>query len=155
AKLAATINVDTRVVLLSSGLNMAAMLGRFRVPSSFFCFQVGDSGKKGRMMINGIAGITPEIKVYRQASCAPRIAGRLAPHFAASPNAPLTIKPPTEETACVYPRTLSRCFGFGKSSASHATAATNSTQTPMNVVHRSTNRTGNEVAKAAARADTA
>ena len=51
------------------------MLGRFSVPAFRFCSQAGDSGRNGRMKINGKAGITPEIKVQRQASCSPRMAG--------------------------------------------------------------------------------
>ena len=46
------------------------------------------------------------------------------------------MKPPTEENACVKPSTFSRCAGLGNSSASHATAATNSTHTPMNTRQR-------------------
>ena len=44
-------------------MKIAATLGRFKVPSVFFFCQVGDSGKNGRMMIRGIAGITPDISV--------------------------------------------------------------------------------------------
>ena len=43
------------------------MLGRFSVPACFFAFQAGDSGKNGRMRIKGMAGITPEINVVRDA----------------------------------------------------------------------------------------
>ena len=40
-----------------------AMLGRLSVPACFFCCQIGDSGRNGRMTISGIAGITPDISV--------------------------------------------------------------------------------------------
>ena len=39
------------------------MLGRFSVPAAFFCCQIGDSGRNGRMRISGMAGITPDINV--------------------------------------------------------------------------------------------
>src|ERR1035441_631373 len=35
----------------------------FSVPASFFSCHAGDSGRKGRITINGIAGITPETSV--------------------------------------------------------------------------------------------
>ena len=59
------------VVRANPGEKSSAMLGRLSVPDSFFSCHLGDSGKKGRMKINGKAGITPEIKVYRHASCCP------------------------------------------------------------------------------------
>ena len=46
-------------------------LGRLGVPASRFCCHVGDSGRKGRMMINGMAGINPDIIVYRHARADP------------------------------------------------------------------------------------
>ena len=55
--------VVTIVVRRSAGAKSAAMLGRFSVPASFFCCQIGDSGRNGRIRISGIAGSTPDIKV--------------------------------------------------------------------------------------------
>ena len=51
------------------------MLGRFSVPAFRFCNHAGDSGRNGRMKINGRAGITPEIRVQRHATCSLMIAG--------------------------------------------------------------------------------
>ena len=45
------------------------MLGRFSVPSFFLRAHSGDSGRNGRMIIRGIAGMTPAINVYRQDEC--------------------------------------------------------------------------------------
>ena len=59
----ANISVVTIVARRSPGLKISARLGRFSVPAAFFCCQIGDSGRKGRMMINGSAGITPEMRV--------------------------------------------------------------------------------------------
>ena len=39
------------------------MLGRFKVPAAFLPAQAGDSGKKGRITISGMAGIRPDISV--------------------------------------------------------------------------------------------
>ena len=55
--------VVTIVVRRNAGENSAAMLGRFSVPAAFFCCQIGDSGRNGRMRISGIAGIRPDISV--------------------------------------------------------------------------------------------
>jgi hypothetical protein len=63
--------VATIVVVRNAGWKSSPTLGRFKVPCWRFSFQIGDSGRNGRMMINGIAGIRPEINVYRQASCPP------------------------------------------------------------------------------------
>ena len=49
--------------------------------------------------------------------------------------------------------TFSRCFGSSNSSASHATAATNSTQTPTNVAQRQNRNSGTDVLNAAANAE--
>ena len=65
----ANISVVTIVVRRSSGANSAAMLGRLSVPDAFFCCQIGDSGRNGRMTISGIAGITPDMTVYRHGAC--------------------------------------------------------------------------------------
>ena len=43
-------------VLRNAGRNNAKMLGRCSVPSSFFRFQIGDSGKNGRTSSSGMAG---------------------------------------------------------------------------------------------------
>ena len=59
------------VVRAKAGEKSSAMLGRLSDPESFFCCHLGDSGRNGRIRINGSAGITPEISVYRQASCCP------------------------------------------------------------------------------------
>ena len=48
------------------GAKISRNRGRRSVPAAFFAAQVGDSGRKGRITIKGIAGIRPEIKVYRQ-----------------------------------------------------------------------------------------
>ena len=53
--------------------------------------------------------------------------------------------PPIEPNACVQPMTCSRCFGSSNSSASQATAATNSTQTPTNVQQRQNSSCSTEV----------
>ena len=45
------------------------MLGRCSVPAARFAAQAGDSGKNGRITISGMAGISPDISVYRQAAC--------------------------------------------------------------------------------------
>ena len=50
---------------------------------------------------------------------------------------------------------FSRLAGLGNSSASQATAATNSTHTPTNVMQRSTSNTGSEAAKDEAPAENA
>ena len=65
------------------------------------------------------------------------------------------MNPPSEENACVQPMTFSRRWGSVKSSASQATAATNSTHTPTKVVVRNTSSIGSEVAKPAPRAEKA
>ena len=67
----------------------------------------------------------------------------------------MTIRPPTDEKACVQPSTDSRRLGSGKSSASHATAATNSTDTPTKVVQRKKSSICGEVEKPAASAEKA
>ena len=72
---AAIITVVTIVVVRNCGWNNSPKLGRFSVPASFFAAHVGDSGRNGRMMISGIAGTTPDISVYRHASCPPWTAG--------------------------------------------------------------------------------
>ena len=59
----ANISVVTSVVRRNSGEKSSAKLGRLSVPDSRFCCHVGDSGRKGRMMINGMAGINPDIIV--------------------------------------------------------------------------------------------
>jgi hypothetical protein len=71
------------------------------------------------------------------------------------PYATVTSKPPSDEKACVKPSTFSRCRGLGKSSASQATAATNSTHTPMNVVQRKNSSHSGVVLKPAAKAENA
>ena len=59
----ANMSVVTRVVRRNSGENSSAKLGRLSVPASRFCCHTGDSGRKGRMRINGMAGISPDIIV--------------------------------------------------------------------------------------------
>jgi hypothetical protein len=49
----------------------------------------------------------------------------------------------------------SRCFGFGNSSASHATAATNSTHTPTKVPQRHTSSHSTDVTYPEASAESA
>ena len=51
------------VVRRSSGLNNSSRLGRFSFPAAFFSAHTGDSGRKGRMMMSGRAGITPDINM--------------------------------------------------------------------------------------------
>ena len=161
----ANISVVTSVVRRSSGENSSAKLGRLSVPASRFCCHAGDSGRNGRMMIKGMAGITPDISVYRQAACgsldfakdaqdsgirwrAGR-APRLPPARWRSPRASRR----STKTPAYSPALFSRCLGSGKSSASQATAATNSTQTPTNTRQRNTSsihrRSGEPAAKAA------
>ena len=55
--------VVTIVVRRNCGRNSSAKLGRFSVPAAFFSCHAGDSGRNGRMMISGIAGMTPDISV--------------------------------------------------------------------------------------------
>jgi hypothetical protein len=55
--------VVTIVVRRSSGVKSAATEGRFSVPAAFFACHAGDSGRKGRMMMSGSAGMTPEMSV--------------------------------------------------------------------------------------------
>src|SRR5579863_8606685 len=106
--------VVTIVVRSNSGAKSSAMLGRFNVPAVFFWAHAGDSGRNGRMTINGIAGINPDISVYLQAACESVIAppkkliaagrlivGRSAAHLIARPLAPATSNPPIDENACV------------------------------------------------------
>ena len=52
------------VVFLNCGANNSPKLGRLSLPASFFFCHWGDSGRKGRMRSNGIAGINPLISVY-------------------------------------------------------------------------------------------
>ena len=59
----ANISVVTMVVRRSSGVNSCAIDGRRNVPAAFFACQAGDSGRNGRMMISGSAGMTPETSV--------------------------------------------------------------------------------------------
>ena len=65
------------------------------------------------------------------------------------------MRPPSDPNAWVYPMTASRRFGSEKSSASHATAATNSTHTPTNVQMRQNISWYTEVENPAANADSA
>ena len=60
-KLQANMIVVTIVVFRNCGAKSCAMLGRLSVPAARFCRQIGDSGRKGRITISGIAGITPDI----------------------------------------------------------------------------------------------
>jgi hypothetical protein len=55
--------VVTMVVRRNSGVKSAAKLGRLRVPARFFSSHAGDSGRNGRISINGIAGMTPDMSV--------------------------------------------------------------------------------------------
>jgi hypothetical protein len=64
----------TIVVRRNLGANSWAMLGRRSVPAAFFAAHAGLSGKNGRMTISGIAGISPDISVYRQAACSSAMA---------------------------------------------------------------------------------
>ena len=56
------------------------------LPAARCAFQIGDSGRNGRIRISGIAGMTPDITVYRHTACGfctgsmpkPEIAGRSA-----------------------------------------------------------------------------
>jgi hypothetical protein len=126
------------------------MLGRLSVPATFFARHAGDSGKNGRIRISGIAGINPDINVRRHADDWPRTVGNV-PAFSMFAKAPLTTaiaNPPKDEKAWVQPSTFSRCLGWGNSSASQATAATNSTHTPTNFVHRRMSSIGKFVTKA-------
>src|SRR5262245_52748251 len=67
--------------------------------------------------------------------------------------APVTNSPPTDANACVHPIASSRFRFSGKSSASHVMAATNSTQTPMKVMHRNSTNEYTSVLNAAATGD--
>ena len=55
-----------------AGAKISPNRGRRKVPAAFFAAHAGDSGRKGRITIKGIAGIRPEISVYRQAKRAHR-----------------------------------------------------------------------------------
>ena len=59
----ANIRVVTIVVCRYWGRNSSARLGRRSVPSAFLRAHSGDSGRKGRMRMRGIAGMRPEIRV--------------------------------------------------------------------------------------------
>ena len=59
----AIMTVVTIVVRRNCGVKSAAKLGRLSVPARFFCRHIGDSGRNGRMMMSGIAGMTPDISV--------------------------------------------------------------------------------------------
>jgi len=52
-----------KAVLRNAGRKSSKMLGRFSVPSAFFFFQMGDSGRKGRTRISGMAGKSPDMAV--------------------------------------------------------------------------------------------
>ena len=52
-----------RLVRRYAGANRAPRLGRFSVPAAFLAAQTGLSGRNGRMMISGIAGISPDMSV--------------------------------------------------------------------------------------------
>jgi hypothetical protein len=104
--------VVTIVVRRRSLLNNAAILGRFNVPASFACCHFGDSGRNGRIKISGMAGMSPDISVYRHAALPLAIsppkklshsgrltAGSEAAHVNASPLAIATSSPPMEENA--------------------------------------------------------
>ncbi len=56
----------TSVVRRNSGAKISLNRGRRSVPAAFLIAHLGDSGRNGRIKISGIAGISPEIKVYRQ-----------------------------------------------------------------------------------------
>ena len=53
--------VVTIVVRASCGEKSSAKLGRFSVPSARFARHAGDSGRNVRIIINGMAGISPDI----------------------------------------------------------------------------------------------
>src|SRR5262245_20827628 len=96
--------VETRVTRLRAGENSSLMLGRFNVPAARFSLHTGDSGRNGRITMSGRAGITPLIRVYRQAACdsltpKPEIAGRLAAYATHSPLIEATRRPPKFEHA--------------------------------------------------------
>src|SRR5665213_2906279 len=99
AKLQANSKAVTMEVRRYFGMNNSPILGRLSVPASFFFSQAGDSGRNGRMKISGKAGITPEIKVQRQASCSPRIAGNCVRYALTSKKEPVANMPPNEENA--------------------------------------------------------
>src|SRR5262245_53732358 len=108
--------VEASVVRRSSGENRATMLGRLSVPAFRLAAQIGDPGKNGRITISGNAGIRPEISKYRHGACwnsglmVPKIGvnnsgmamgGNESLKSRQSPAATATIKPPSEENACV------------------------------------------------------
>ena len=66
-----------------------------------------------------------------------------------------TMRPPIDEKAWVYPRAFSFFLGSSNSSASQATAATNSTHTPMKTKQRKNKSQLRSLAKPAARAENA
>src|SRR5579872_3687046 len=95
--------VVTMVVCRRPGAKSSPILGRLSVPATFFSDHAGDSGRNGRIKINGIAGIKPDINVYRQAACDSLIAppkklsdsgrlivGKSAAQTIANPLAPAT-----------------------------------------------------------------
>src|SRR5687767_43409 len=102
------------VVRRRPGAKISRRLGRLSVPASFFRCHTGDSGRNGRMIIKGIAGIRPDISVYRQAACgsglfSPRrsrksgngIAGSEAAQARAAELAKAISNPPIDENAWV------------------------------------------------------
>src|SRR5689334_4847321 len=159
--------VVTIVVWRSPGAKSSKMLGRRNVPAARLAAQAGDSGKNGRITINGSAGTMPDINVYRHGALPSLIVPRNEAHSGSAmvgKDSALVVtnqftsatnNPPNEEKACVYPSTCSRCLGSVNNSASQATAATNSTHTPTKVVERSTSNISMEVEKPAPKADKA
>ena len=101
--------VVTIVVRRSSGENSAAMLGRLSVPALFFCCQIGDSGRNGRIRISGIAGmhaghqrVAPRRVRILDADAERDDRRQAAPRR--STHRPLTVatsRPPSDENACV------------------------------------------------------
>ena len=59
----AYMNMDTHVTFAYWGLNSSIKLGRCSVPAAFMAAHLGDSGRNGRMIISGMAGMIPEISV--------------------------------------------------------------------------------------------
>jgi len=48
-----------QMVLHKAGRKSSIGFGRFKVPAAFFSLQIGDSGRKGRTTMTGIAGSIP------------------------------------------------------------------------------------------------
>ena len=142
-----------------SGANSSPKLGRRSVPARFRSAHTRLSGTNGISTRISAPGISPVSRVNRQATLsglcpAGNVRAGSDPGWRAAPTIRLytsvTRMPPSDAHASVQPIASSRVRRSSKSSASHVTAATISTHTPMNVVHRNSTSCHSSVLYAAA-----